>query len=127
MRTSWARLPHPGGRAHESFRGAPDIGHDAPTTTLLLVHGGLWEPGMDAGAFWRRPGVVGALSRPACHCGSGLVPAEPENLFHQHRTVDALAALVPGAMVLPGCTEPPRPDFGSGLERFADVLAAFAR
>ncbi|WP_157574902.1 hypothetical protein [Jiangella muralis] len=31
--------------------------------TLLLVHGGLWEPGMDADAFWRRPGVVTGLER----------------------------------------------------------------
>lgn len=34
---------------------------NATVTTLLLVHGGLWEPGMDADAFWRRPGVVAAL------------------------------------------------------------------
>ena len=24
-------------------------------TTLLLVHGGLWEEGMDADRFWRQP------------------------------------------------------------------------
>lgn len=203
-------------------------------TTLLLVHGGLWEAGMDADAFWRRPGVVDALEdrgldvlapdRPV-HAASwadeaehlaralptgpctvvagsngcsaavrlalarpdavarlllawpatagdpavdartaaaltasgaapevvagllagatlrgvtdaalagltaplGLLPAEPENPFHQRRTVDALAGLVPGATVLPGCTEPPRPDFAADLGRCADAMAAFAR
>ncbi|WP_198663288.1 alpha/beta fold hydrolase [Jiangella endophytica] len=202
-------------------------------TTLLLVHGGLWEPGMDAGAFWRRPGVVAALeergfdvlapdrsvrapswpieaehlagtlpaqpvtvvagsngcsaamrlalARPdavarlllawpatagdaridartaaalaaagatpetvtALLAGEtlrgvtepelagltpqlGLVPADPPDPFHQRRTVDALATLVPGATVLPGCTESPRPDFGPDLDRFADAVAAFA-
>lgn len=207
---------------------------NASVTTLLLVHGGLWEPGMDADAFWRRPGVVAALegrgfdvlapdrpvraaswaaeadhlartlpgepvvviagsngcsaavrlalARPdavarlllawpatagdeavdartevalaaagasaetatALLAGAtlrgvtdaelagltvplGLLPADPPNPFHQRRTVDALAALVPGAAVLPGCTEPPRPDFAADLDRFADAVAAFGR
>jgi pimeloyl-ACP methyl ester carboxylesterase len=30
-------------------------------TTLLLVHGGLWEEGMGADHFWRQPGIVAAL------------------------------------------------------------------
>lgn len=30
-------------------------------TTLLLVHGGLWEEGMNADRFWRRPGIVAGL------------------------------------------------------------------
>ena len=210
------------------------VPHNVAMTTLLLVHGGLWEAGMDAGAFWYRPGVVAALERrgfdvlapdrPArapswvaeadhlarqfpdrgvtvvagsngCSAAArlaltrpaaierlllawpatagdaevdardraalaaagasdqtvagllagetlrgvtdaelsgltlpvGLLPAEPPNPFHQQSTVDALAALIPGATVLPGCTEPPRPDFGADLERFADAVAGFAR
>jgi pimeloyl-ACP methyl ester carboxylesterase len=31
-------------------------------TTLLLIHGGLWED-MDAERFWRRPGITGGLER----------------------------------------------------------------
>lgn len=31
--------------------------------TLLLIHGGLWEDGMDADRFWRRPGIVSGLTR----------------------------------------------------------------
>jgi pimeloyl-ACP methyl ester carboxylesterase len=30
---------------------------------LLLVHGGLWEEGMDAARFWRQPGIVAGLER----------------------------------------------------------------
>ncbi len=26
-------------------------------TTLLLVHGGLWEEGVGAERFWRQPGI----------------------------------------------------------------------
>ena len=32
-------------------------------TTLLLVHGGLWEAAMDADRFWRRPGIVAGLEK----------------------------------------------------------------
>ncbi|HEX6454392.1 MAG TPA: hypothetical protein VF060_33645 [Trebonia sp.] len=31
-------------------------------TTLLLIHGGLWED-MDAERFWRRPGITGGPER----------------------------------------------------------------
>lgn len=31
--------------------------------TLLLIHGGLWEDGMDADRFWRWPGIVSGLTR----------------------------------------------------------------
>ena len=30
-------------------------------TTLLLVHGGLWEEGMGADRFWRQPGISAGL------------------------------------------------------------------
>ena len=32
-------------------------------TTLLLVHGGLWEAGMDADRFWGQPGIVAGLQK----------------------------------------------------------------
>jgi pimeloyl-ACP methyl ester carboxylesterase len=32
-------------------------------TTLVLIHGGLWEEGMDAERFWHRPGIVAGLRR----------------------------------------------------------------
>jgi pimeloyl-ACP methyl ester carboxylesterase len=32
-------------------------------TTLLLVHGGLWEEGMNADRFWRQPGIVAGLEQ----------------------------------------------------------------
>ncbi|MFC8720362.1 alpha/beta fold hydrolase, partial [Kitasatospora sp. NPDC057198] len=43
-----------------------------------------------------------------------VLPAVPENPVHQRRTVDALLALVPGAVELPGCPEPPHPAFRPG-------------
>ena len=30
---------------------------------LLLIHGGLWEEGMDAARFWRQPGIAAGLER----------------------------------------------------------------
>lgn len=32
-------------------------------TTLLLIHGGLWEEGMDARRFWDQPGITAGLQR----------------------------------------------------------------
>ncbi|WP_100840290.1 alpha/beta hydrolase [Kitasatospora fiedleri] len=40
-----------------------------------------------------------------------VLPAAPENPVHRRRTADALLALVPGAVELPGCPEPPHPAF----------------
>jgi pimeloyl-ACP methyl ester carboxylesterase len=47
-----------------------------------------------------------------------VLPSVPENPFHQRHTVDALRRLLPGSAELPGCPEPPRPDFGPHLEQF---------
>jgi pimeloyl-ACP methyl ester carboxylesterase len=38
-----------------------------------------------------------------------ILPAD--NLFHQRRTSDALLRILAGSVELPGCPEPPRPDF----------------
>jgi hypothetical protein len=32
-------------------------------TTLLLIHGGMWQEGMDPGRFWHKPGIAAGLSR----------------------------------------------------------------
>ncbi|GIF65959.1 hypothetical protein Ais01nite_39940 [Asanoa ishikariensis] len=41
----------------------------------------------------------------------GVLPSVPENPMHQRRTVDALLRILPDAVELPGCPEPPRPEF----------------
>ncbi|QKW21990.1 alpha/beta hydrolase [Kitasatospora sp. NA04385] len=43
-----------------------------------------------------------------------VLPAVPENPVHRRRTADALLALVPGAVGLAGCPEPPHPAFRPG-------------
>ena len=57
----------------------------------------------------------------------GVVPSVPPNPLHPRSAVDALLRLLPSAVELPGCPEPPRPDFASHLESFVAALADFAR
>jgi hypothetical protein len=57
----------------------------------------------------------------------GVLPSVPDNPFHQRRTVDALLSRLPDAVELPGCPEPPRPDFPEHVERFIGTVASFAR
>jgi pimeloyl-ACP methyl ester carboxylesterase len=45
------------------------------------------------------------------------------NRFHQRSTVDDLLALVAGAVELPACPEPPRPEFPPYLDGFVSSLA----
>ncbi|MHA6764161.1 alpha/beta fold hydrolase [Streptacidiphilus sp. PAMC 29251] len=47
-----------------------------------------------------------------------VLPSAPENPYHQRQTVDALRRLLPNSDELPGCPEPPRPDFGPHLPQF---------
>jgi hypothetical protein len=54
-----------------------------------------------------------------------VLPSMLANPFHQRRTVDALLTLVPGSVELPGCPEPPRPEFPPYLDSFAAELARF--
>jgi hypothetical protein len=115
---------------------------------LLLIHGGLWEEGMDAAidteerAHLMRlvatPEVIEALL--AGQTLRGLTDAElasltlpvgvlrsaPANPFHQQHTADALLRLLPQAAELPGCPESPRSEFPPYLEPFLDAVAAFA-
>ncbi|RPE32182.1 hypothetical protein EDD38_0428 [Kitasatospora cineracea] len=53
-----------------------------------------------------------------------VLPAVPENPVHRRRTADALLALVPGAVELPGCPEPPHPAFRP--EPLVAALVGFA-
>jgi hypothetical protein len=56
----------------------------------------------------------------------GVLPSEPASQFHKRHTVDALLRLLPQAEELPGCPEPPRPDFPPHLATFLGTVAAFA-
>jgi pimeloyl-ACP methyl ester carboxylesterase len=202
-------------------------------TTLVLIHGGLWEDGMDAERFWTTPGIVAGLQRRGLEvlapnrparapswaaeatllgpglpdrpvtlvAGSngcsvavrlallrpdpiqrlllawpptagnpvvdarvggdlaalgaspqvidgllagqtlrgvtdaelatlqlpvGVLPSVPENRDHQRHTVDALLRRMSHARELPGCPEPPHPEFPSHLERFLTAVTQFA-
>jgi pimeloyl-ACP methyl ester carboxylesterase len=57
-----------------------------------------------------------------------VLPSVPENPFHQRHTADALRRLLPDSDEVPGCPEPPRPDFGPHLTQFlASVTKAISR
>jgi pimeloyl-ACP methyl ester carboxylesterase len=55
----------------------------------------------------------------------GVLPSVPENPAHQRGTVDALRSLLPDAVELPGCPEPPRPDFPPHTDCFLKTVASF--
>ena len=57
----------------------------------------------------------------------GLLPSVPDNAAHQRHTVDALRQVLPQAVELPGCPEPPRPGFPPHAEAFVRAVAGFAR
>lgn len=44
-------------------------------TTLLLVHGGLWEEGMGAERFWRQPGIVAGLEKRGFRGTASVIPS----------------------------------------------------
>lgn len=56
----------------------------------------------------------------------GVLPSIPENPYHQRRTVDALLRTVPQAVELPGCPEPPHPEFPPHAESFIHTAVTFA-
>jgi pimeloyl-ACP methyl ester carboxylesterase len=55
-----------------------------------------------------------------------VLPSIAENRAHQRRTVDDLLRLLPHATELPGCPEPPRPDFPPHRASFVDAAVEFA-
>jgi hypothetical protein len=61
-------------------------------TTLLLVHGGLWEEGMDADHFWGQPGIVAGLEKR----GFGVLAPD-----RRHQAPDWIAEASHLAAVLP--------------------------
>jgi pimeloyl-ACP methyl ester carboxylesterase len=66
-------------------------------TTLLLVHGGLWEEGMGAERFWRQPGIVAGLEK------RGFDVLAPDRRHHARDwTAEAshLASGLPGQSVI---------------------------
>jgi pimeloyl-ACP methyl ester carboxylesterase len=69
-------------------------------TTLLLIHGGLWEEGMDAARFWRQPGIVAALEQALEHRGFGvLAPDREYRAASWASEASHLAAALPGPPV----------------------------
>lgn len=93
------------------------LAHGAdPGTVDGLLAGGTLRGVSDAdlAAVTAPVGVVPTTS------GGGI-----DNPFHQGHTVDALLALVPGATRLPGCPEPPRPEFPAHLDAFLSTVTGF--
>jgi hypothetical protein len=75
-------------------------------TTLLLVHGGLWEAGMDADRFWGQPGIVAGLQKRGFDV---LAPDRPHQAPDWAAEASHLASALPGqaeasylASALPG-------------------------
>jgi pimeloyl-ACP methyl ester carboxylesterase len=56
----------------------------------------------------------------------GVLPSVPENPAHQRKTVDRLLRLVPSAVELPGCPEPPRLDNAPYRNQLVATLHEFA-
>ncbi|NED98220.1 alpha/beta hydrolase [Phytoactinopolyspora alkaliphila] len=104
--------------------GHPEV--DARTRRSLIEQGAAAEiaDALLAGETLRgvEDAELATLTRPV-----GLLPAVPEDPFHQHHTVDSLEEALPNTVRLPGTTEPPRPDFGQQLNRFLDAVTLFAR
>ncbi|MEV8375148.1 hypothetical protein AB0P21_20595 [Kribbella sp. NPDC056861] len=55
-----------------------------------------------------------------------VLPSVPENPVHQRKTVDSLLKLIPECRELPGCPEPPHPNFPSHQAKLVESFAAFA-
>jgi pimeloyl-ACP methyl ester carboxylesterase len=58
---------------------------------------------------------------------TAVLPSTPANPSHQRQTVDALRRLLPDCTELPGCPEPPRPDFAPHLDQFLTSVTGFVR
>jgi pimeloyl-ACP methyl ester carboxylesterase len=58
---------------------------------------------------------------------TAVTASVPPNAVHPQSAVDALRRLLPSVVELPGCPEPPRPEFASYRESFITALADFAR
>ncbi|OKJ06761.1 alpha/beta fold hydrolase [Kitasatospora sp. CB01950] len=91
--------------------GDPRVDGRAPTEAAPLLAGGVLRGVADE--------ELAGLRLPVA-----VLPSVPENPVHQRHTADALLGLVPGAVELPGCPEPPHPLFRP--EGLVAALAGFA-
>jgi pimeloyl-ACP methyl ester carboxylesterase len=66
-------------------------------TTLLLIHGGLWEEGMDAGRFWHQPGIVAGLQD---HGFEVLAPSRPHQAPDWATEARQLGPALPGPVTV---------------------------
>lgn len=64
-------------------------------TTLLLIHGGIWED-IDAERFWRKPGIIAGLRH---HGIEVLAPDRPRRAPDWITEVEHLTALLPDGPV----------------------------
>lgn len=71
------------------------MGTHTHMTTLLLVHGGLWED-MDAEHFWNKPGVIAALRRYGLEV---LAPNRPRRALTWASEAEHLVAVLPDRAV----------------------------
>src|ERR1700678_3586187 len=74
-----------------------DLGDHSAVTTLLLIHGGLWEEGMDAGRFWHQPGITTGLKR---HGFTVLAPSRHRRPSDWESEASLLARAVPGPVTV---------------------------
>jgi pimeloyl-ACP methyl ester carboxylesterase len=94
-------------------------------TTLLLIHGGLWEEGMDARRFWGQPGIIAGLQR---HGFDVLAPGRlreaPDWTAEASRLASALSGPVIALAGSNGCSAAARLalDFPGAVTRM--ILAA---
>ncbi|MET0426239.1 MAG: alpha/beta hydrolase [Actinoplanes sp.] len=94
--------------------GDPEVDVHAPEGVGVMLDGGILR-GVD-------DKELASVTVPV-----GLLPSVPANLAHQRRTVDALRKAWPHAVELPGCPEPPRPDFAPHAASFVDTVVRFVR
>jgi pimeloyl-ACP methyl ester carboxylesterase len=103
---------------------AGDLAVDSRTRTELAAMGATAETidALLAGQTLRgvTDGELATVAMPV-----GVLPALPTNLFHQQRTAEALGALLPHSVALPGCPETVRPDFPLHLRSFLEAVTAF--
>jgi pimeloyl-ACP methyl ester carboxylesterase len=99
--------------------------------TAIRVRAGLARQGAPASVL---DALLGAQTLPSATDAElsalavpvGVLPAEPPGPVHPRSAVDALLRLLPSAVELPGCPEPPRPEFPAHLASFVDAVTAFA-
>ncbi|TDU91266.1 hypothetical protein EV138_4869 [Kribbella voronezhensis] len=102
-----------------------DVSVDERTRAGLVARGASGEvaDGLLAGETLR-----GVADRELAGLGIpvAVLPSAPENPSHQRKTVDALLGLIQGSRELPGCPEPPTPDFPPHRDALVAAFVEFA-